>query len=226
MNDDSNDSIDPRLDAEDPNLPPDFSVLAGDALYHAYDLIRLVLVRFWTPLQLAALPFIRQARRLELLDWVRPVELLLRRMIFIEARRLAPTLPPPAPSAASRRREPQPHRPFDRDRPETWRCSFHALPLKAPRRRRRWRPYDPVKPRESQRTYDTRPLALRLEAAIRVIANPLPLIRRLARRMRRAGIPTPDQLATPPRCRVPTALRTLNPLAREIGIPPQAYDDS
>ena len=47
-----------------------------------------------------------------------------------------------------------------------------------------------------------------------------------SRRMRRAGIPTPDQLATPPRCRVPTALRTLNPLAREIGIPPQAYDDS
>lgn len=221
-----NDSIDPRLDAEDPVLPPSFSVLAGDALYHAYDLIRLVLVRFWTPLQLAALPFIRQARRLELIDWVRPVELLLRRMIFLEARALASTLPPPAPRAASRKRAPRPHHPFDRDRPQTWRCTFRTLPLKASRGRWRYRPYDPADPRTSQHTHDTRPLAIRLEAAIRVIANPMPLIRRLAARMRRTGVPAPDQLAAAPRCRVPSALQTLNPLAREIGIAPQAYDDS
>lgn len=221
-----NDSIDPRLDAEDPVLPPSFSVLAGDALYHAFDLLKLVLVRFWTPLQLAALPFIRQARRLELLDWVRPVELLLRRMIFLEARALAATLPPPQPPAQSRKREPQPWRPFDRDRPQTWRCSFRALPLKAKPGRWRWRPYTPGNPRESQRTHDTQPLAIRLEAAIRVIANPMPLIRRLAARMRRTGAPAPDQLATTPRCRVPSALQTLNPLAREIGVAPQAYDDS
>jgi hypothetical protein len=222
-----NDSIDPRLDTDDPPVPPGLTVLAGDAIFHAFDLLKLVLVRFWTPLQLAALPFIQQSRKLELLDWLRPVELMLRRMIFLEARALAATLPPPpAPRAARSGRERQPHRPFDRDRPETWRCTFRALPLKANSAPSRYRPYDPVKPRERLRAHDTRPLAIRLEAAIRVIINPMPLIKRLAAHLRRKSIPAPHDLAAAPRCRIPTALRTLNPLAREIGIPPQIYDDS
>ena len=83
--------IDTRLDAYDPPCPEErfTSANAFAALVHAWDLLRLVLVRFWTPQQLANLPHIRQARRLEFLDWLQPLELMLRRMLFIEAAALA-----------------------------------------------------------------------------------------------------------------------------------------
>jgi len=221
--------LDPRIDAYDPPYAEaDFKAPhAYDALLHAWDLFKLVLTRFWTPIQLIALPSVWQSRKLAFLDWLRPIELMLRRTLLIEATAHSATLPPPAP--------PRPHHtppahttktvpPFDPDRPESCRVRFGGLARASGKRQRRHRPYDPVDPRERRRTHDPRPLALRLEAVIRVLANPMPYIARLAARLRRQG--ASPQLAAPARRRIPSALPTLNQLGLVLGMPKMAYPDS
>lgn len=220
--------IDTRLDAYDPPCPEErfTSANAFAALVHAWDLLRLVLVRFWTPQQLANLPHIRQARRLEFLDWLQPLELMLRRMLFIEAAALASTLPEPAPRRPVQRKpttSSRTTRPFDPDCPEAWRVSFNTMPLARAGGLRRACNVErrSEKPRESQRTVDARPLAFRLEALIRIAADPLVWVKRLAVRMRRQGAPSPRHLAKPHRCRVAALPADPRP-ARHRNRPPAA----
>jgi hypothetical protein len=96
--------------------------------------------------------------------------------------------------------------PFDPAHPETWRVSFIALPGRSPGGSRHKLP--PVQPdrgfredvhakRFRRRRWSSLPLARRLEAAIRVINNPLPFVRRLAFRLRRGRTMSATRLVIP-----------------------------
>lgn len=187
----------------------------------ARDLMFWIVRGVWGPASYALQGQIWQWRKFELLDWLRPLELLLRRMLLIEAFALAgsQTLPharkaksesvaaasgsgaAPAESAPARTTPA-----FDPARPETWRVSFIALPGQSrsgPRHR-----LPPVQPdrqfrekvwanRYRRKLVPALPLARRLEAAIRVITNPLPFVRRLAFKLRRGRTLSATRLVIP-----------------------------
>ena len=108
---------------------------------------------FWSPASLARLEQVWQWRKFDFLDWLRPVELLLRRLLLIEALGLivSQALPPPRPSRARKAGKAdavaRPKPPFDPDYPETWRVSFACIPRAPspgrPRQRRRLPPANP-----------------------------------------------------------------------------------
>jgi hypothetical protein len=167
----------------------------------AEGLLGALLFAFWRPEDIAALPGVWQWRKLDFLDWLRPLEKLLRRIVLTEAFHLAlsQTLPaqtlPAAGLARPTRRSPVPVSTAtepDPERPESWPASFRVLGREPkPRRRRSTRrppsdPHFPEKPRFRRKLHDPKPLALRLEAVMRVMANPAPFIRRVAFRLRRA----------------------------------------
>ncbi len=115
--------LDQRLDAYDPPCPPDRFTghSPTTALVHAWDLIKLVIAKFWRPLQLHALPASRNGGMYDFLDWLRPPELMLRRLILLEALAIAPGLPEPTPVRARAAREAK--EPLQRPtpaHPETW----------------------------------------------------------------------------------------------------------
>ncbi len=155
---------------------------------------------FWNPGTLASWPGVWQWRKFELLDWLRPLELLLRRILLIEAVGLLTSQSLPAPKAAAIRSgkgaaRTAPAKPAcDPDHPERWRVSFSILPLRGrsgPRRRLPpidWDHFagDPRTPKRFRRVlHDALPLARRLEAALRVVLDPAAFARRLAFRLRR-----------------------------------------
>ena len=96
---------DTRLDAYDPPCPEQSfrHPAAHEALVHAWDILRLLVARIGDPFQLWRRRVMKQAKRCEALDLLQPIELMLRRILFIEAQALAPglALPPrsPAPPA-------------------------------------------------------------------------------------------------------------------------------
>jgi hypothetical protein len=189
----------------------------------ARDLLFWIVRGVWGPASYALQGEIWLWRKFELLDWLRPLELLLRRMLLIEAFALAgsQTL---GPSRASKAKsgsatagcatdaapvESHPARTtpaFDPARPDTWRVSFIALPGESrsgPRHR-----LPPVQPhrqtceevwakRYRRKQVPALPLARRLEAAIRVINNPLPFVRRLAFKLRRGHTLSATRLVIP-----------------------------
>jgi hypothetical protein len=231
--------LDQRLDACDPPCPQErfASPTAHDALVHAWDLIKLLIAKFWRPLQLHALPGIPQWRMYDFLDWLRPLELMLRRLILLEALAIAPGLPEPAPMRARTAAKPKSAPTPDPDHPETWRVRFLSLKLiqhgSRPRRpapprpkmsRRDRRPRVTLRDRTDLR--DTKALARRLEAAIRVVSDPMPWIRRLALRIRRNGAPDPAKLAKPQNVRVARPVPTLDALGAELRLGPVPRHDS
>jgi hypothetical protein len=172
----------------------------------------------WGPASLALQGVIWQWKKFEILDLLRPTELVLRRMLLIEAVLLAgsQTLPPPRPSrarhGARRHTSRQANAPdFDPVRPESWSVSFNVIPgVQRPGGpKRRLPPVWPDRPsmepdragRWRRKLHVSLPIARRLEAVIRVINNPVPFVRRLAFRLRRSSNPNVRLLVIPRRPR-------------------------
>ena len=120
-------------------------------------------------------------------DWLRVLEGLLRRLIFLDARdyKLEPT--------PERKRTPLRLMPagagasFDSDDSSTWRVSFKldAAPPQPPRPKRGARCAAPNTQAKLPNARWSTPLALRFEALIRGFNNPAPLVRRCARLLQR-----------------------------------------
>jgi hypothetical protein len=171
---------------------------------------------FWSPASLARLERVWQWRKFDFLDWLRPIELLLRRLLLIEALGLIlsqalPPRPARATGRAGKKEQQKPPAPeFDPDYPETWRVCFNVIPA-APHEgrprcsRRRPPPVDPHRQRNVPVTplryrrvmHNAVPLALRLEAAIRVTLDPAKYARRLALRLQRSRNPNASLLIIP-----------------------------
>lgn len=199
-----------------------------DAFYvliHARDLLTFIFARFWSPAAIGKLTFVPEARRREFLDWLRPVELMLRRLLFIEASALAATLTPAAqntkPPASARPATPAPSAPKPTaddatppsDRPEDWTASFRVTPATATS------PSGNAPSRGGvtriktdalhENLYPARSLALRLEALVRVVVDPMRYVRRLSTQLLRAGHRAFAHLATDTPCRIPIIRPTL-----------------
>lgn len=222
--------LEPRIDGLDPRWTDDSFSLpdVADAYCHALDSLKVIFARFWTPVQLFALGAVQQWRMHECLDWLRPVELMLRRIIFIEAQGRAKDLPAPRPLKPKR-----PHRPrsrldpsFDAANSQTRRVSFANLrpvqsgrpsgPYKPKPARAAWEA--PLrKPCEHGRMLNPLPLAYRLEAIVRVCADPWP---RIAPRRPHEARHRPARCGTrrPQPMRIPRTLPTLNRLAAIMGL--------
>jgi hypothetical protein len=190
--------------------------LTPQLLDTARDLLNWIVKGVWGPASYALHGQIWHWKKFELLDWLRPLELLLRRMLLIEAFALAGSQTLPRPQArktkaasASDAQAPRPMQekpPFDPARPDTWRVAFIALPGRSrsgPHRRlppanpdRPFREKAPAK-RYRRKLVSALPLARRLEAAIRVINDPLPYVRRLAFRLQRGRTASATRLIIP-----------------------------
>ena len=221
-----------REETRVPECGPPYPEWARDSLTPqlidtARDLLAWIVRGVWGPASYALQREIWQWKKFELLDWLRPLEMLLRRMLLIEAFALAgsQTLPRPhsrkvmskakavsGSPALSAEPKPACATPpfdpvsFDPARPDTWRVVFISLPGLSPSGPRHKLP--PVQfdraPGEKPRAFRYRrklvsclPLARRLEAAIRVINNPLPFVRRLAFKLRRGRTPSAVRLIIP-----------------------------
>ena len=225
---------DPRLAELDPPPPPGLTwASAYDVFIHARDVLMLVVARFLSPIALGEDSRMSVSRRREFLSWLRPVELMLRRLLFIEASALAATLEP-APQPAGRaeprastpaKRMPKPPSPH----PEDWAASFRVYedaassphdnaPVHASAPRFRFK-------RHAEDMCDGRSLAVRLEAVLRVVADITPYIRRLALRIQRTGRRAFKDLAAPAHCHNWSLRQTLRELAEAI-VPIIAAEDS
>jgi hypothetical protein len=205
-----------RIPDEGPPYPEGLADALGPQLIDTarYYLIMLT-AAFWSPASLARLGRVWQWRKFDFLDWLRPIELLLRRLLLIEAITLiiSQVLPASRAARAGKKgpRAPRSRPPFDPDYPETWRVSFSTVPAACwtgPRRMRRRLPPinpdhfrgDPITPlRYRRKMHDALPLALRLEAAIRVTLDPARYARRLAFRLRQRRNPNVSLLIIPRR---------------------------
>jgi len=154
-----------------------------------------------------------QWARFELLDWLLPIERLLRRILLIEAYALLETqsLPPARPGRKAGRVEAGSEAPDgaagkptnkaaarpadDPDHPEHWRVNFRVLPRKRRDHARR-HVRMPLPRGDDGRViplrfravaWDAAPLARRFEAVIRICRKPAPFVRRLAFRLRAEG---------------------------------------
>jgi hypothetical protein len=220
---------DDRLDAMDPPCPEERFAHAAchEALVHAWDIVKLLIARIGDPLALFLQCSMRQWQIFRALDLLRPVELMLRRLLLIEAQALAPSLPEPGPTRPSRPRERALFSPnINMERPQTWRAPFRNLqPAGAPRPGRPYAPHpqpDPalrIAPRDAAAWQSCWPLARRIEAVIRVVHDPLPHIRRLALRLRRRGERVLARLPKLQRLHFPRAIPTLNALADLLHLP-------
>jgi hypothetical protein len=140
------------------------------------------------PALIACLQLVIGARRRELLDWLRPIEALLRRLLFLEAQELRIA---PAP-----RRPPHPRLRHlitpDPQKPETWPAHFRAFETRTQRRPAT------MPTRQSSGLYNAFTLAERWEAALRVVDNPARYARRLAARLAREPALAQDFAQPPP----------------------------
>lgn len=142
-------------------------------------LIQTIGAGFGLPRDIAAQPFMTRANHKIWCDLLRPMEVLMRRLLFIDA--LAAPAPAPPPKAKPRKasaRNPAPR--FDPERPESWRPRFDlGIRYAARTRRGARRPSAPLAYLPSS------PLALRFEAVIRAFNAPAPLVARIARHLAR-----------------------------------------
>jgi hypothetical protein len=178
---------------------------------------------------LAALCTLTRVRRREIAGWLALVEGVVRKLILAEAAAIGPGERESSPSRGPAleivtlrtevRGAPvqQPrslNRAFDLQQPESWPARFKLAPprdpltvpeSRAPRIRALWGPSPPAPPPPQQPARQNAPpplhLALRLEALRRVIADPEPYVRRLARlmpRLWRREPRAPERYATAP----------------------------
>jgi hypothetical protein len=157
------------------------------------------------PAAIAALRALTPALRRAVLDWLAPLERIVRALLLAQAATIARAWPLSLPSAAAKRKAgaaPAPSRALDRSSPETWPARFALSPPRDPRRvpdarapriRALWGPPPPPPPPPPTRAPRPRSeadgafrLALRLEAVRRVLADPAPHALRLARLIARA----------------------------------------
>jgi hypothetical protein len=122
-------------------------------------------------------------------NWLRTVEALFRRLLFIEASYYVGEVTPPKP----RVKRPRPRREmaFFPDQPDAWRVTFRTMERGRPRHRRASRSH-----RAPLKFYSAWPLAERFEALLRVHNNPVPYAKRLARRLNAES--ASDILKAPP----------------------------
>jgi hypothetical protein len=170
---------------------PNIGRIAADGLEHARGLYGYLFARFFTPEAIAQAGWITRERYRDFIKWLRIIEDMVRRIVFIEASAIATSLPPPAPPRAGIARPRKPGPEFDPQNVDTWRPRFAMAPrLPRPRtisfKLRR-------KPREAIKTW---PLALRMQALLEIVHDPHGYIQRFARRLRR-GIARFRYLATP-----------------------------
>jgi hypothetical protein len=199
---------------EDPTPPGLLDAVTHNLFGHARELMAWILGRFPGPATLRLWDGVWQWKKFELLDWLQPVEKLLRRILLIEAYALIETqsLPPVKPPIKTGReaqggaspesgKDGPPYKMvlYDPDHPEKWRVNFRVIP-RWPRKRERRSGYrrlgridvdhfrgDPRTPLRYRRVIvPSMPLARRLEAVIRICQDPAPFIRRLAFRLRNA----------------------------------------
>lgn len=140
---------------------------------------------FGLPQQLAHKLWLTRAEHKRIADFLRPLEELARRLIFIAALKLAQAHLPPAPERKFRPARGFPANSgaaFDPDRPESWRVGFkldvYHQPHSAPASKRAGGACAP-------RRLSSAPCALRLEALIRVFAQRDTLAAALARKIAR-----------------------------------------
>lgn len=152
------------------------------------------------PLDLARRMWLPRAEHRISCEFLRSVEDLLRRLVFIDALEALAQTPAPAPCARKpSRTRARPAAAFDAERPETWRASFN---LGASRRRRcRCRPRAPRPIAPPLDIVSSAPLARRVEALRCGFNESAGLVRRLMRILRRnrraARIYTRPPLAPP-----------------------------
>ena len=192
-----------------PPYPPGLNdPLSADLIDGARYLLRFVFHTFWdSPKWMAWVGSVWQWRKFEFLDWLRPVELLLRRLVMIEALSLlaSQALPPrtlkaepkagpkaenEAAKAPSPDRKPKPEPVFDRHNSESWKVSFHVIP-RGPRLslRRRYPPAPDIRRYQEEQDYlgfEKKPLRYR-----RVLHPMLPLAKRLEAVIRVVTNPAP-----------------------------------
>jgi hypothetical protein len=147
----------------------------------ARNLLR-VLVRAWgAPAELHARATISPIERSQILMWLRPIEALARRLLFI----MAAALPAPIEIACKPRREDN-GRSHGHGRANLWSNVSSAWGVSfvlAPRASTGGRRCKTL----PKTTADPRPLAERIEAVSRVLADPAPYAARLARLLHRRG---------------------------------------
>ena len=135
---------------------------------------------FGLPQKLAARTWLPRWEARHISATLRPVEILLRRLIFLDALHMQQT-PAPAETKSRALRTMTGARGagFDPDHPESWSVRFD-LGDAAQRKRKTHRRRSAHEP---SRQVSSAPLALRLEALIRGFNDPAPLAARLARRL-------------------------------------------
>ncbi len=209
---------DPRLDDDPPEpagltWPDAFSVLIK-----ARDTLAWIIARFWSPAAFGALKSIMRSQQRELLSWVRPLELIVRRLFLIEAHALAATLSAPTPRAAPNApgATPQQTKPITSD-PATWSAPFSTRASVAAPSTSHEKAHELVHSWGSvsyQRRHDddriaARPLAIRVEALLRAVSDPMRCIRRLAHQIRRQGAPAFASQHAQEACDIPSLRRAL-----------------
>jgi hypothetical protein len=164
------------------NLPvPNIGRIAADGLVHARDLLGFLFVRSFTPEAIALEIVIHRERRHDFLRWLRIVEEMLRRVLFLEASAIATSFPPPTPARLLTARTRKPAPVFNREDSTTWRLSLRMTP---PAGRQHHRKHKPSR-RQPRIVVPSRPLALRVQAILRALEDPHPYIQRLALRLRK-----------------------------------------
>lgn len=151
---------------------------------HLWRVLRAYIVSlfdlFGDPLALARRVWITRDEHRRLCDVLRALEIMLRRLVFLDAL----TTPAPAPSAP-RPRAPRPRRDtFNLESTVSWQASFD-LGLKRPCAPRRDANTPAPQRAQLPNAAFTRPLALRYEALLRGFNDPAPLAQRMARLLAR-----------------------------------------
>jgi hypothetical protein len=209
---------DPRLDDDPPEpagltWPDAFSVLIK-----ARDTLAWIIARFWSPAAFGALKSIMRSQQRELLTWVRPLELILRRLFLIEAHALAATLSAPAPRATPKAPPAATAQPKEiTNDPETWSAPFSTRASVAAPATSHAAAHELVhswghvsyRRRHDDDRIPARPLAIRIEALLRAVSDPMRCIRRLAHQIRRQGAPAFASQLAQEACDIPSLRRAL-----------------
>lgn len=171
-------------------MQPKFSAIILEAWQHAGWVWAQFCELFHSPRALSLREYIARWEHRKFADWIRPLEFLTRRIIFAAGLAMAVVLKPLA------TRQPKPRKRRIRvvwpQKPETWIARFRMLPPQRPETR-----WIYSNRREVSPTMASFPLARRLEALRRVLADPEPAARRFAAKL--ARIAARNRTANEPR---------------------------
>ncbi len=174
-----------------PDTPPTTAPLALWRVAEAF--MHILHALFGSPTEIAERhTFLHKEHRL-IASWVRAGEAMMRRLLIIEAAAYAK--PNERPLLCAPRKSVRRKKLCYSDKPEGWRVSFRCNAERMPRAPRLKSQPTPQRNRTTRADrynpenwkpvtfHDAWPLALRVEALLRVFNNPLPYARRLARRL-------------------------------------------